>query len=328
MALPKQVQDAEDEAARIQQEIETPEVVPPEDPLNPAPDAPLAPAPEPTPELPPADTDATWEARYKTLQGMFKAEVPRLRAEVVDLKDRLTDAIRKLEQRAPEPQAPAPQEPAPKLGTAKDTEDFGNDLVDMVRRQAVDAARGEFQGEINRLEARNKDLETRLSGVASVQTVTAQSAYMRDLELQVPDYAAVNEDPLFLAWLNTEDVLSGMKRQEFFNRAYKGLDVNRTAKLMLAFKDSLKTEPVVVAPVTEPAPASPSATERLERQVQPVPSRTPVPVPKNETVKIWSMADIEGFYRSVTQGEFKGRETEQARIEADIDAAVAEGRLR
>lgn len=330
MALPQQVLDAEEAARVIQEGIAVPDPVDPEAPApveEPAP-APVAPAPEPTPETPaPADSEATWEARYKTLQGMFKADVPRLREEVLGLKTALADATRKLEQRV-EPPAPEPRAPETKLGNTKDAEDFGGDLVDMVRRQAVDAARAEFGGEIARLEALNKDLVTKLNGVSEVQTVTAQERYMNDLAQRVPDYLAVNEDPLFLAWLDQEDVLSGEKRQAFFNRAYRGLDVERTAKLMLAFKDSLRTEPVVTAPVGEPVPVAEKPADRLARQVQPVPSRADVPPAPSAAGKIFSMSEIEGFYRDITQGVYRGRETEQARIEAEIDAAVAEGRLK
>lgn len=332
MALPQQVLDAEAEAHRIQEGIALPDAENPEAPApveEPAP-APVVPAPEPTPETPaPADSEATWEARYKTLQGMFKAEVPRLREEVLRLTTALAEANRKLEQRV-EPPAPEPRASETKLGSAKDAEDFGGDLVDMVRRQAVDAARAEFGGEIARLEALNKDLEGKLNGVSEVQTVSAQERYMNDLAKMVPDYLVVNEDPLFLAWLDQEDVLSGEKRQQFFNRAYRGLDAERTAKLMLAFKDSLRTEPQVTTPAPVAQPVAPVETpaDRLARQVQPVPSRADsAPAPSNAG-KIYSMAEIEGFYREITQGVYRGREAEQARIEAEIDAAVAEGRLK
>lgn len=328
--VPQQVLDAEAEAERIQGEIAVPDD--PENPQAPAPvedpaPAPQVPAPDAPPETPPpAESEATWEARYKTLQGMFKAEVPRLRSEVARLTDELSTASRKLAQRV-EPPAPAPQAPATPP-SSKDTEDFGGDLVEMVRRQAVDAARAEFGSEITRLTDLNKDLEAKLNGVADVQVASAQDRYMDDLGKKVPDYQAINDDPLFLAWLDQEDVLSGVKRQEFFSRAYRGLDVDRTAKLMLAFKDSLRTEPVVTPTPVEPAPSTPTPTERLERQVQPVPTKANNPPAVPTTGKVYSMTEIETFYREVTQGVYRGREAEQARIEADIDAAVLEGRLK
>lgn len=331
MALPQQVQDQVDEAERLQAElaVEQPAPEPPAPAEVPAPE-PVAPAPEtPVAPAPAAESEATWQQRYQTLQGMFKAEVPRLRTEVQELKDALTVATTKLTQLAQQPPQ-EPKAPEAKAG-AKDAEEFGSDLVEMVRRQAVDAARAEFQGEISSLKALNKDLEDKLASVSDRQGNTARSTYFADLAKVVPDYEQVNEDPLFLAWLNEEDVLSGEKRQEYLNRAFGAMDVQRTAKLFGAFKDSLKTEPVIVPPtpvVETPVVTELTPAQRLERQVAPRTSAASAPIPPDNGQKIWSMSEIEGFYRDVTKGEFKDKPQEQARIEADIDRAVAEGRLK
>ena len=90
-------------------------------------------APAPKAEEQPAgdNTEKTLEQKYKTLQGMYNAEVPRLHTEKRELNNR----VQQLEQLIASMNATPAQEQAPmeKLITEQDMEDYG-DSIEVMRR--------------------------------------------------------------------------------------------------------------------------------------------------------------------------------------------------
>lgn len=322
MSLPKQVQAQMEEAERLERELHDAANPTPEEPSEPAPEPEVTSEPEALPVEEPEVTepeavtepepieDSTWERKYKTLQGMYNADVPRLRTEVSDLKSQLETAIAKLDKVS----AVADKAPANRLVTDKDVEDFGSDLVDLIKRQATDVA----QAQIGRLEEENAQLREQLTGVSERQGDIARQTYFSDLARQVPDYEEINVDQRFLDWLSEVDVLSGHQRQEYLNNAFNTYDVARTVILFKTFKELTGSTP-------QPQPKQPP--KELARQVAPGTSKSSAQTVVSTNEKIWSMSEIEGFYRDVARGAYKGNDAEQARIEAEIDLAVQQGRL-
>lgn len=331
MALPKQVQALADEAERLQNQIAgiapaeteqppTEEAVEPENQPEATQD--IAPAAEqgtPKPDTTHTD-DTVWERRYKTIQGKYDAEVPRLHADLRDLRNQLTTALAQIDQ-LKSPQAAAP-EPSKPLVTDKDIEAFGSDLIDVIDRKAREVASQMVGTEMDALKAENQKLLDRLNGVTEHQATNDRRAYFAELARIVPDYETLNVDEGFLGWLAEVDPLSGLARQDYLTNAWNGFDVQRTAALFNAYKS-------LTAPPATPAQApAPQAKQQLQRQVAPGTSKvsTSAQAPANE--RVWTMADIDHFYREASKGAFRGNEAEQARIEAEIDQAVAEGRIR
>jgi hypothetical protein len=207
--------------------------------------------------------------------------------------------------------------------TEKDTETFGADLMDVVRRQAEDIAAdalAELNDKVSKLVAENEQLKQTMNGVSTTQALTSQEVYFGKLAAVVPDWQTVNTDQGFLEWLGEIDEISGEPRQAHLNRAFESLDVDRTAKLFNAYKRT----------VTPPS-AQPPAQKRSEvqRQVAPGKSKTPPgPVPSDANSKIWRAAEIDEFYKALATGQYRNTPQEAARIEAEIDAAAASGRIR
>lgn len=334
MSLPKQVQRQAEEAERLEKELEAatnpqpnPDPDPNTDPTPPAdpkgsqePNADPAPAPAPQDEPKPT---ADWEHKYKTLQGMFNAETGRLGTQVKELSTQLQDALNKIEELGKaKPQA---TEPTAKLVTDKDVEAFGDDLIDLVKRQAqeiVSEREREMQAVVKKLEAENASLRQELGGVAERQGVDARKGYISELAKAVPDWEALNVDEGFMGWLAEVDPLSGFPRQMYLNDAFEKFDVARTAALFDAYKALTgRNNP-------QPAPAPKTPKPELQRQVQPSKVQATQPVTDDPNNRVWSMAEIDSFYREVARGDFKGREDERARIESQIDLAVAQGRLK
>jgi hypothetical protein len=314
MSLPKQVQAELEAAERIEQELQNaanpqPEPVADEPETEPVvePEPVLEQEPEPQPEPTKHSDDETWERRYKTLQGMFNAETARNKAEVADLKSQLKQVLSEIKE-----SKAAPTEPQRSLVTDKDVEDFGGDLVDLIGRKAADVV----NAEMSRLKAENAQLREEMGSVSEQQGEARRDVYFSNLERLVPDYKELNVDTDFLEWLAEVDTMSGQPRQNFLNNAFESYDVDRTAVLFNAFKELTAV------------PAKPKVVPKeLQRQVAPGTSKASsvASTPANE--RVWKMSEIDRFYKDVARGNYKGNDAEQARIEAEIDQAVLEGRL-
>lgn len=333
MGLPKQVERQLAEAQLIDNAIagkpapdappapEATPVTPPADPVPPAPadpqpdlqNTPPA-APEPVPTVPPVDN------RYEVLKGKYNAEVPRLHeennrlAKLMEVQEAELQRLRQAAQRPPEPPAP--------LVTTKDSDDFGADMVDMVHRVALDtitkALIPRINAEVAEIKAKIATIETGMVNVAQKQNMTAEDRFYEELTRQVSDWQEVNVNPQWLAWLGTFDDMLGGTRQQALDAAASELNVKRTVAIFNQFKK----EHQVAAPqaATPPAP-------RPAQQVSPPRGATAAPAaqaPEN----IWTESSIKAFYRDVQMGRFRGRESEMQQIEADLDAAYSEGRIR
>ena len=302
-ALEKQLTDAQNPAPADP----TPNPAePPQDP-QPAPAEPKPVEPTPTPTEP-VVAEEKWEQKYKTLKGMYDAEVPRLHADLRDLKAQV-DNLRKASETKPvEPVKPAVAE---KLVTDADVEAFGSDLIEVQRKVAREVA-AEFRGELDAMRAENEKLREQLT---STGTQVSEASFEQRLYRMVPDFEAVNADPKWIAWLNEVDPLLRAPRATVAQQAFNRGDAEGVAHYVAMFKKSV-------------APVEPTAdkTEELERQIQPNRSATSTP-PTSQKGKVYTNADIEKMFRKATDLGVKGRVDEAKKLEAEIDAAFMEGRV-
>jgi chemotaxis protein histidine kinase CheA len=277
------------------------------------------PAPAPAPATQQPQGDDVWRQRYLTLEGKYKAEVPRLHSQLKEMQTKLEE----LAARTTRTETPPPEKPKAKRVTEKDQETFGADLLDVIKRQAEEIAAdalADLQAKVGKLESENEQLKAQVTGVSQTQSLTAQEVYFGKLAATVPDWEAINVSPGFLDWLGEVDELSGETRQAYLDRAFNSLNVAQTAKLFNAYKKTL-------APAPTPPPA-PKATE-VQRQVAPGKSKTPPgPQASDASSKIWSANEIDKFYGEVRSGYYRNNPQEMLRIEAEIDAAVASGRVK
>lgn len=317
--LPKQVQDQADQVAELEKSLAEPApTTAPEPDSKPAEDQ-LPPDPAPEPVKPEPKAEETWQKRYQTLQGMFNAEVPRLNSQVKELTERLAQATAKLEAVAKAPAEPA--KPASPLVTEKDVEAFGSDMIDLIKRQSAEVfqqEKREMQAELAKLQGENAELKSQLGGVTEKQVVTDRRSYYSELAKLVPDYEAVNVDPDFLNWLAETDHLSGMTRQTFLNAAFESFDTARTATLFNAWKEA-------AGRTQQPKQA---VKQELSRQVAPGTSKSSAGQAPVAAERVWTAAEIQQYYTDVAKGAYRGKADEAARIESEIDAAVAAGRVR
>lgn len=302
-ALEKQLTDAQNPAPA--DPAPTP-AEPPQDP-QPAPAEPKPVEPTPTPTEP-VVAEEKWEQKYKTLKGMYDAEVPRLHADLRDLKAQV-DALRKAAETKPvEPAKPAVAE---KLVTDADVEAFGSDLIEVQRKVAREVA-AEFRGELDAMRAENEKLREQLT---STGTQVSEASFEQRLYRMVPDFETVNADPKWIAWLNEVDPLLRAPRATVAQQAFNRGDAEGVAHYVSLFKQS-----------TKPVEPTADKTEELERQIQPNRSATSTP-PTSQKGKVYTNADIEKMFRKATDLGVKGRVEEAKKLEAEIDAAFMEGRV-
>ena len=321
MALPKQVEAQLRELEQIEKQIAESQNQAPADPepqstedppaqlSTPEPPAeeqkPVETKPEPTE---PAIAEETWQSRYIALKGKYDAEVPRLHADVRELKAQV-DNLRKASETKPvETKKPTVAE---KLVTDADVEAFGSDLIEVQRKVAREVA-AEFRGELDTMRAENEKLREQLT---STGTQVSEASFEQRLYRMVPDFEAVNVDPKWIAWLNEVDPLLRAPRSSVAQQAFNRGDAEGVAHYVALFKQNSK-------------PVEPAAdrTEELERQLQPNRGATSAP-PTSQKGKVYTNADIEKMFRKAADLGTKGQTDAAKKLEAEIDAAFMEGRV-
>jgi hypothetical protein len=279
---------------------------PPQDPQpQPAEPKPVEPTPTPTE---PVVAEEKWEQKYKTLKGMYDAEVPRLHADLRDLKAQV-DSLRKASET--KPVEPAKPKAAEKLVTDADVEAFGQDLIEVQRKVAREVA-AEFRGELDAMRVENEKLREQLT---STGTQVSEASFEQRLYRMVPDFEAVNADPKWIAWLNEVDPLLRAPRSSVAQQAFNRGDAEGVAHYVAMFKQT-------ITPVEQKA----DKTEELERQLQPNRGATSAP-PTSQKGKVYTNSDIEKMFRKAADLGTKGQTDAAKKLEAEIDAAFMEGRV-
>lgn len=312
--LPKQIQAQLEQAEAIEKqmseaakppptELEAAALAPPPAPAQPEPQQPVSPSPEPPaapqppapPPPPPQQID--WEHKFRTVQGMLSE------------RDRRIDALERQLKEKPEAQKPQ-EKPA---ADPKDIEDFGKDLVEMVMRNS-EKLMARYQALLEELGGRVVRLEQGVTVANETSAATAEQVFLTKLGQAVPEWEQINVDQRFLAWLAEVDPIYGQPRQAALEAAAQRFDSQRVVNIFKAFKQQL----------TAQAP-SPSV---LETQVSPSASAgTPQPQPAPNK-PVFTQKQITDFYNDVARGRYRGRENDVAQIEAQINDAIAEGRVR
>lgn len=320
MALPKAIQRQADEAAAAEQALtqqaqQSAEVVvtdpsqlkPANDLVNAAAQAePAAPAPAPAPA-------EDWQQKYRSLQGMFAQKTSELQSQNKQYESQLAQLQHQIEAlskaRAQDDAAKAKAEADP-----KDVENFGADMVDMVQRYAervFQAMATQFGSKVAELEGRLKGLEQQVSGVSDRTNLTLEQQFYATLNNLVPDWEETNRSEGWLKWLAEIDPVYGAPRQAALDAAHQKMDVERVAAVFKTFKASQPPKP----------------QSALANQVAPNGAAASAPAAPGAR-PVLSSKFVEKFFSDVAKGRYVGRESEAAQVEAEINLAAAEGRIR
>lgn len=277
------------------------------------------PQPAPQPEPAPAQDQVNWEHRYNSMKGRYDQAMDTIGMMQTQLNDLGTELMRT---QALMGNAPAQQ--AQPLITQQDVEQYGNDMLDVVQRVAVQA----IKPQLDKLETENQELK---------QTIkkNAFSNVNQTLDHKIPNWREINKSAEFKRWLSLLDIYSGQVRGKMLNAAYQAADAPR----VLAFFEGFLQDAAATGHVPQPQP-------QPDPQPAPQPARVPAvdlaslaapgrPRPASGGTQVndaskpsFTRLQVKGFYDDVRRGAWAGREAEKNALEAQIFAAQREGRIR
>jgi len=266
------------------------------------------------------DEEETYEQRWRSLQGMYNAEVPRLHAERRELTNRVQQLEQLLASMTAKPSGQAAT-PAEKLITEQDIEDYG-DSIDVMRRvfrEEAGALKQENAQLRQMLQQMQANVVPKVQQLSQRQAVSSEQAFWAELQTAVPDWQDINTSREFQSWLLEVDPLTGVPRQTYLEDAQRNLDARRVVNFFTAWKGQAGV------PNARSTRTAQSASE-LEKQVAPGRGRSGGNKTAGEP-KTYTQEDIKRFFTDVQKGKYKGKETERDRIERDIFAAQREGRI-
>lgn len=317
MTLPGAIQKQVEDAERIQQELYGQKEAPAVDAENtPAPEpveAEAAPVQEEAPkvetvvEQPP---QRDFEQQYKVMKGKYEAEVPRLQHQTRELERQLRDMQARLEQAEKQPERTAEEAP---LVTPKDEEDFGSDLVDMVKRASRSEAQAMIKAALAAQEKQFAEFMSRLGAVQQQVVMSESEKFWNRVETLVPDWQVIDNDPEWIAFLDTTPEFTTKTYRELAAEAIAAGKAEAVAKLVQIWR-----------PATPQAAAPTKPNPELQRQVAPPTVKSSSPVQPTE--KILSREDYERLYDPRNEQRYGKKKADE--MVAEADRAVAEGRVR
>lgn len=299
--------------------------VPPQEPVTPPSNEPPAPPQAAAPAEP-----VDWEQRYKRLHGRHEADTKRNREAIAQLSERVEQLSRENGALAARGAAPAPAQ-VESLLSEQEIQDFGPELVDVMRRVAAEVAA-----------PLNAELHTLRSGLGQVQQETGNSFVTRmntEIGAAVPNWATLNKTPEFIAWSQLPDVFSGAIRKQLMQEAWNSGDAPRVVAFFRAFlAEEAATNPQGGNPQPRPAPRTVVTSEptlippaqpapALDLSTLAAPGRAHSAGGQPAEKPVYTSADITRFYTEVASGKWRGREAQRAAIDADIAQAQHEGRI-
>jgi len=261
--------------------------------------------------------------KYRTLQGMYNAEVPRLHSQNRDLVGRVQQLEQLLATMSAQSTPAQPQVTQQPFITQKDIDEYG-ESIDVMRKVSREEV-SNLQQKIASLETYLQQVQTsvvpQVQAVAQRQAMSAEQQFWSELHTNVPNWREVNDNPGFQSWLLDIDPLTNISRQTYLEDAQRNLDASRVATFF-------KTWLTATGQVSNAQSVSKNVSSELEKQVAPGRSRSAGSATAAGTEgRTYSPDDIKAFFNDVRQGKYRGRETERARIERDIFAAQAQGRI-
>jgi hypothetical protein len=269
--------------------------------------------------------EETLAQKYRTLQGMYNAEVPRLHQQNRELVGRVQQLEQLLSTLTTQAAAStALPQTTERLVSDKDVEEYGESLEVMrkvSREEYVPMIQkiAQLEQTIQRLQS---NVVPQVQSLTQRQAVSTEQQFWAQLSQAVPNWKAINDDPDFQTWLLQADPLTGISRQAILEDAQRTFDVSRITNFFRVWMEI--TGQATVAQNTQ---RNVSGSE-LQRQVAPGRGRNNGnATATGATGKTYTPDDIRAFFDAVRSGKYKGREQERDRLERDIFAAQREGRI-
>lgn len=239
----------------------------------------------------------TERQRHQSLQEMV-----RKRDEQINQLHELLAGMQQARESAPQDTTQSEQP----LLTSEDSQNFGEDLVDMARR----AARQELQS----FEQQLNEIRQQIKGVSQTTEQFTEQSFEQQLDTFTENkWRKLDSDPLFIDWLG-----ANRHRQAVFKQAVNQRDAQTVADTFNEYvREQTQQAEQQAAPRRE-------RQQQLQKQVSPGKARsTGANVQDADEPKMWTRSEIASAYANSKQYP----KEEFARLERDIAAAQKAGRV-
>jgi hypothetical protein len=261
--------------------------------------------------------EQSWKTKYDVLSGKYNAEVPKLHEQVQNTVNALHALQQEIDQLKAKPQAE--KKPPQSHITAKDEETFGGDLIDLARRVVKDEISGLISdfSHVKAVISTLTDLPNKVKTVETKQQLTEEELFWADVAKQIPNWQAIDADPLWIEFL--------ANKPAFTSRTYRELAIEAIAQGQVA--------PLVeLVKVWEDATGQTSQKEEqskkqkeLNSQVAPTKGKTTTNTPA-ETGRIWSGEEYSKAFDPRLTRTMQKEELET--LQAEAEKAYVEGRIK
>jgi hypothetical protein len=336
MAIPKQVSEAAEMAAKLHGEM-FPREAPPEEPASETPAAGAEPAdtdPTETPEVPetPAVEEVNWQERYEklenehtklssqhsSLKGKYNAEVPRLQSEIKQFKQEVLESVnREVAKHDP----PEPEKPKENAKLAQFREDYGEDYISNLRELITEEFTPLIEKSIN-------PVQETLNSVRQSQAASAEDQFASSLDSSIEGNwrdAWEGKDEGFIAFLDQPDPSGLYTNGQLFRLFYENLNDEKMATLFNLYYQS--SAPPADLPAAPTAVVKPPVEDK-NKQALIAPSRATqqsVPTSGPEPI-IWTKATQQQFERDDRAGKYS--QEESLKLWNDLMLAPGQGRYK
>lgn len=284
------------------------------------PSATATPSTEPGPDSRPVVTEdpvRVLEHKYSVLAGKYNAETARLMGRAEQLAADNAVLLARLQAQPSAPAAPRAEERFDlSTVTAKEREEFGEELVTMMAR----IAKANSSAEVDRLSRELASMKSAVQQTSQIGAETRMEKVWQQLDAKIANWRMINNSQQFVDWLQNIDIMSGRPRQEGLTQAFEAGDGSRVVGIFSRYvqeDSSSRPTPETPAPalVDQGTLVAPSAGRGGSQEA-----------PNGSSGRIWSEQEINDFYSRVQRGRISPEEKKAT--EAEIMAAVTAGRVQ
>lgn len=264
-------------------------------------------------DMSPTDVEDDFKQKYNTLRGKYDAEVPRLHQQVKQLNEEIGAFRKEMAVKKEEPTKPKEKV---SLVTEADREEFGEDLLNVQRKVAKEVS-SEYEERLEQQDKVIKDLQDKIAGT---NKQVGEVGFSQRLVNLIPDFAEVDNDERWVAWLNEHDPMLRAPRRVQAQAAFDSGDAEAIADYVKLWKSSLADTPSEAE--------KPVRQTELEKQVAPNRSANSSKTPTNQNGKYYSSKDMDNAWVKVRTLNTRGKYDDAAKLEAELTAAYMENRVR
>lgn len=240
--------------------------------------------------------------RYLSLKGKYDAEVPRLAADVRELREKLANVSKEA------PTASVEQENEEDYISTVNAE-YGEDFINAIRKV--------IQHEVKPIV---QPVQDKVQSVQNTQVDVATENFKAHLDTQVKngDWRALvdGEDSKFIEFLSKPDPSGLYTYGDLFNLYNENWEADKLAKVFDTYLES-----------TKPKNTTNKQAANQQQEALIAPNRTNTQTtPNTDQKRIWTLDSFEEFQRNDRAGKYSTEESQ--RMWDDVMSAPAEGRMR